>query len=218
MRKAVLFLFLFALAGCAGMSKKECLTADWRAIGYEDGAAGAPVSAITPRRQACAEKIGAAPDMDAYLTGRNEGLADYCRPANGFAVGARGAAYQGVCKDEIAEPFLAAYRRGSELYARESEAIRAGEAVAGAQDELWNIRARIAELEAALVSPETPNADRVQHLVEMKNLFKDRRRVEADIAALLREEERAEAALFDYRRNLAEETQDGVLRPARASY
>lgn len=218
MRNPIIFLTVFLLAGCASMSKEECLTADWRAVGYEDGAAGAPVSAITPRRQACAKKIGAAPDMDAYLVGRDEGLADYCRPSNGFAVGARGAAYYGVCKDVLADPFLAAYRRGADLYALETAAIRAGDAVAAAQEELWSIRSRIAELEAALVSPATPNADRVEHLVEMKNLYKDQRRVESDIAALSRDQTRAEAVLADYRRHLAEETQDGVVRPTSASY
>ncbi len=209
---------LFALAGCAGMSKSECLTADWRAIGYEDGAAGAPVAAITPRRQVCAKKIGEAPDMDAYLAGREEGLAVYCRPANGFAVGARGEAYRGVCRDERAEAFVAAYRRGAELYALEAAAIRAGDAVAAAQEELWRVRSRIAEVEAALVSPATPNADRVELLVEMKNVHKERRRVEADIAALSRDVERAEAALHDYRRYLAEEAPEGVVRPTSASY
>jgi hypothetical protein len=218
MRRLVHILLFFALAGCAGMSKNECLTADWRAIGYEDGAGGAPVSAITPRRQACAKKIGEAPDMDAYLIGRNEGLADYCRPSNGFAVGARGEAYHGVCKDKAVGPFIAAYRRGAELYALESAAIRAGEAVAAAQNDLWSIRRRIAEIEAALVSPATPNADRVEHLVEMKNLYRDQRRVEADIAALERAQDRASAALSNYQRYLAEETQDGVVRPTSASY
>ena len=28
------------LSGCASMSKQECLSVDWRTVGYEDGAAG----------------------------------------------------------------------------------------------------------------------------------------------------------------------------------
>ena len=47
MRRIALLLFSLLLAGCAGgMSKKECLYADWRAIGYEDGAQGRDASAI----------------------------------------------------------------------------------------------------------------------------------------------------------------------------
>ncbi|MCA8888951.1 MAG: DUF2799 domain-containing protein, partial [Parvularculaceae bacterium] len=76
------------------MSKEECRLADWQAIGYEDGARGAPVSAISARREICAKKANVAPDMDAYLVGRAQGLEIFCRPSNGFELGARGGAVE----------------------------------------------------------------------------------------------------------------------------
>ena len=98
MRIVASIIFLALLGGCAGgLSKDECLYADWQAIGYEDGARGAPASAVSSHRQACAKKAGVTPDMTAYLTGRDEGLREYCKPSNGFAVGSRGARYYGVC-------------------------------------------------------------------------------------------------------------------------
>src|SRR3990167_8939124 len=91
MRRIALLLFSLLLAGCAGgMSKKECLYADWRAIGYEDGAQGRDASAIGSRRVACADKAKVTPDMEAYLSGREKGLDQFCRPANGFDYGSRG--------------------------------------------------------------------------------------------------------------------------------
>jgi hypothetical protein len=40
MRRFFATILLFALGGCAGMDAEECRTADWRAIGYEDGVQG----------------------------------------------------------------------------------------------------------------------------------------------------------------------------------
>ena len=80
MRLLAMISALLVLSGCASMSAEECLTADWQAIGYEDGARGAPVSAVTPRRQACAKTAGVQVDMTAYMTGRDMGLVEFLPP------------------------------------------------------------------------------------------------------------------------------------------
>lgn len=75
MRRVTIIALLFTLAGCAGgMSKDECLYADWRAIGFEDGSRRGPAGAVSSRRTACANKAGVTADMRAYLAGREEGL------------------------------------------------------------------------------------------------------------------------------------------------
>ena len=43
------------LSGCATMSGDECLTSDWNAIGYEDGARGYTADRIGKHRKACAK-------------------------------------------------------------------------------------------------------------------------------------------------------------------
>ena len=53
-------LLALALPGCATMDKSECLTVDWRTIGYEDGVAGHSGDCIAQHRKACA-KYGVAP-------------------------------------------------------------------------------------------------------------------------------------------------------------
>ncbi|MET0809299.1 MAG: DUF2799 domain-containing protein [Pseudoxanthomonas sp.] len=82
-------LLILALSGCATMNKDECLTVDWRTVGYEDGVAGRSGDRIAQHRKACA-KHGVAPDLDAYQSGRDQGLREYCQPDNGYQLGARG--------------------------------------------------------------------------------------------------------------------------------
>ena len=52
----------FVLSGCAIQGINECHYADWRTIGYEDGAHGINASRINKHRNACA-KHGIAPDL-----------------------------------------------------------------------------------------------------------------------------------------------------------
>lgn len=205
---------------CSTMSKNECLAADWQAIGYEDGAAGAPVSAISHRRRACGKKAGLAPDMDAYLAGRREGLEQYCTPSNGFTVGSRGSAYHGVCDGPTANRFLTAYQRGQHLHDLRTGVVVAGQAIDNAQRDLWNVKRRMAELEAAMVSPVTPLTDRPAMLIEYKEAAEEKGRIETAIIALTRDEVRAEERLADYEAFLVAEgaVPGGVLEPRNASY
>src|SRR5215468_2471108 len=84
------------LAGCASMSKDECLAVDWRTIGYEDGVEGRSGDRIAEHRKACA-KYGVRADLDLYQQGRNQGLREFCQPVNGYRLGVRGGTYYGVC-------------------------------------------------------------------------------------------------------------------------
>lgn len=114
-------IFLLLLASCATLSPEQCLNADWRQIGYADGVGGLPASRIQDHASACA-KAGARPDMEAYLSGRMEGLVSYCQPENGFDVGRRGAADNaGDCPPHVRAAFLQNYRQGREINALESQ-------------------------------------------------------------------------------------------------
>ena len=131
MRKVFSIFLFIAVTGCAsGMSKEECLYADWRAIGYEDGAAGRDAAAIGSRRVACADKAKVTTDMEAYLRGREHGLWQFCRPANGFDYGARGGRYAGACQGRDEGLFVAAYEKGLKLYGLTSSYEAASRALA----------------------------------------------------------------------------------------
>jgi hypothetical protein len=204
MRRMGTILTIALLSGCASMSKEECLYADWRAIGYEDGARGAPVSAISSRRQACVKQIGAAPDMSEYLAGREQGLRQYCQPSNGFRLGADGGNYFGVCTGPEGDTFAVAYESGRHLYDLESSVNSVGNAIAKAQKNLKAVKYHITEVEAALISPETPIPARIELLAELKNFSEERGRIETAIVALTRDHARAEDELADYQAFIAE--------------
>ena len=93
------------LTGCASLSKEECMAADWRTIGFEDGAKGRLLQRIGEHRESCAE-YGIAPDFDAYRQGHQEGVSRYCNANVGYSVGRRGASYNGVCPSEFEAEFL----------------------------------------------------------------------------------------------------------------
>lgn len=220
MRLAVLASVVLALAGCAGgMSKKECLYADWRAIGYEDGAQGRDAAAIGSRRVACADKAKVTPDMDAYLAGREKGLDQFCRPASGFDYGSRGSSYTGACAARDEGAFVAAYEKGLTLYGLVENYNAASRALANAHDDLENIDHQIAHAQAALVNPVTPHPERLDHLAELKTLYGRRDKVRDAIPHLARDADKAEAELEDYRHEMAgRDYARGALRATAASY
>lgn len=106
---------LALLAGCASLDKDECRSADWYAIGLEDGARGRAVERLGDHRRACAEH-GVAPHTERYLAGRKEGLTSFCTYERGYSQGRAGQGYSGACPKEMAGSFLAGYQRGRELH------------------------------------------------------------------------------------------------------
>lgn len=84
------------VGGCASLSKNECINADWRLIGYEDGVSAQPADRIGNHRKACA-KHDVVPDKNAYDFGYEEGIYDYCSESRGYADGNRGNRVNGFC-------------------------------------------------------------------------------------------------------------------------
>ena len=125
MRRILATALLLALGGCASasMDQAECQTADWRAVGYEDGTKGYSASAFGQHRRACAEH-GITAGFDAYLAGHGEGLAIFCRPQNGYRLGAGGKRYSGVCPANLEGAFLDAHGVGYGLYERRAKLNR----------------------------------------------------------------------------------------------
>ncbi len=202
MRPLILLLFLLAVSGCSGMSVEECSVADWRAIGYEDGAKGLSPQAFGKHRQACAEH-GVAADFDGYLAGRKAGLAHYCRPQNGYNLGARGYRYSGVCPAELEADFLAAHDDGFGLYSRRRELKRIGRDLDRARARSEEIEHLVAESTALLVSPGLLPTERAELVIEIKQLAEEKVRVEDSIPRLEADYAAAERALDDYRAYIA---------------
>jgi hypothetical protein len=103
------------LSGCASLDRAECLSANWYAIGLEDGARGRPLERLGDHRRACAEhKV--VPDAERYVAGRDEGLKSFCTYERGFAHGRSGHSYSGGCPAALAVHFQSGYQLGRELH------------------------------------------------------------------------------------------------------
>ena len=103
-------------SSCETMSPQACQSADWRALGEVDGAAGAALSKYEARQNDCA-KAGIAADFASYSVGRDYGLQTFCQPASGFRAGLNGYAYAGVCSGAMEADFMSGYRDGARAYA-----------------------------------------------------------------------------------------------------
>jgi hypothetical protein len=190
-------LVLAGLSGCASMSSDECMTSDWAAIGYEDGARGYTTDRISSRRKACA-KHGVTLDFAAYQSGREQGLVEYCQPGRGFTVGSNGARYNGVCSVDLEADFLEAYNAGYHLYTLRSNVNRANSAINSKQNELERIHDEIRESEASLISEETTTEERVLLLVDLKDLSERTGQLEAEIQDLYEQRARYQSELEHY--------------------
>ena len=137
------------LAACVSLSKEECLNANWRTIGYSDGAAGRTADYIARHQQACA-RVDVTPDLDEWLAGREEGLPRYCTPANAYSVGRRGSSVSPVCPEADAA-FLAAahafgrryYEIGREIYDLEADVRELRESLTKVASDDWRERHRL---------------------------------------------------------------------------
>jgi hypothetical protein len=192
-------LMLAALTqGCATMSGSECQNADWRTVGYEDGAKGTSASRVGKYREACA-KHGISPDLNAYRQGREEGLRQFCRPQNGFRLGERGVGYAGVCPPDAEMDFLAAYEAGKRLHDITSSIRYTQSRLRSKQQQLARLKMDRQNRQAALVGAGLSAARRAELLVEAFELARDQGAVESEITELKVELERKRDTLADAR-------------------
>jgi len=191
------------LGGCAGMSEDECITSDWYAIGYEDGARGYSADQIGNRRKACA-KHGVTPDFQAYRSGRSEGLREFCQPQRGFNIGAAGGGYSGVCPANLEAGFLDAFRTGAQLHTLRSNVNSANYQIGSKENELENLHATIRSKEAALIADDTSMQERILIIADLKDLNERTGQLEAEIDALIVERTLHEQELANYEQVLAD--------------
>ena len=102
---------LFALNGCATMNESDCVAADWYQIGYKDGTRGMTTSMLDSRASACT-KFGVSLDRSSYMTGRDNGLVEFCTPDQGYTKAQAKEEYNYVCPANLQTPFLKEYVKG----------------------------------------------------------------------------------------------------------
>ena len=153
---------MIALSGCATMSADQCATADWRALGFEDGSRGETLVKAERRGNACVDH-GYIMDQAAYESGRDAGLGLYCTSEIDYSLGESGRSYTGVCVAHDEEEFIAAYQQGLELYAFTSAVSSAGSKLKSAQN-------RFGELDSELDKYSSGHRDEGLTMEEHNNL------------------------------------------------
>lgn len=117
----LLFTLAISLAGCASLSKDQCLNGDWGQIGFVDGMRGLPPDQLNEHAKACSE-YGVQTNFNQYMLGRSRGLINYCQPENAFNVGRAGQTGNvAACPPNMQYAFLFELRRGVEINQMESE-------------------------------------------------------------------------------------------------
>lgn len=195
-------LAILVLSGCASMSSDECMTADWRAVGYEDGARGYTTEQFSKHRKACASH-GVTPSFDDYQAGRDQGLVEYCQPGRGFDVGASGGRYYGVCSVNLEPDFLDAYNVGHHLHVLRSNVNNASSSISVKEGELKRVEDDAVKKGAALIADETTTEDRIILLADLKNLSERTGELEAEIEHLYEQRARSRVELENYQASVA---------------
>ena len=96
MRVMLCLLLLLSFAGCASLSKEECLNGNWEEIGFRDGTNGRETSYLQRHAKAC-ERAGVIPQQSPWEKGRQRGLPIYCVPEKSYSEGKRGKTLNPVC-------------------------------------------------------------------------------------------------------------------------
>jgi len=159
---------ILALSGCAGMDQAECVTADWRTIGFEDGTAGRTQGRIGDYRRECAEH-GVSPDLAMYQQGYAEGVRNFCTESNAFNQGRSGVSYHGICPGELEQDFLAAYSLGREHHVLYGQVSSLRARIESSKARIRSLEESIAQSTLKVANDETSGDERVQLLLDIKN-------------------------------------------------
>ena len=174
---------ILLLQGCATLNREECVVADWRLIGYQDGVAGKSASTVGTYRKDCAEHA-VVPDLDAYQTGRIEGLQEYCKVDNGYQLGRAGKGYATVCPSNLEPGFRLAYNEGREIYIARSVLKRTRVRIKTLQTDLAHIDEDRKYLLVDLVSDGLKGSERVSILYELSELGNEKDAIEDELDVL----------------------------------
>ncbi len=189
MRRLTTGTFVVAIAllsfGCASraLTENQCVAGDWETVGFRDGSAGVASSALLRYQDACG-KFGIIPHRELYMAGWRDGVRQYCRADNGFALGENGRSHSDLCPEDLRLDFVAAYDRGRELYLARSDVANLETTLAKHRARLDTIETDMLALAADQIDPVLTAEERADIFVTIKARMDERKRIEAEIPAL----------------------------------
>jgi hypothetical protein len=183
-----------ALSGCVSMSAEECATADWRSLGFQDGAAGNGEGQFQNRASACS-KAGYASDSAAWYQGHSQGVRTFCRsPANAVTAALEGRSLSVACPEEYAGAFNAAYRDGQIGYQRLEWAREIESRASGFESQIRDVDDAIEDRERDLRDGTAPAGSALEQRIrrELPPLYDKRHYLRRELRQLERERFRAD--------------------------
>ncbi|HEB58222.1 MAG TPA: DUF2799 domain-containing protein [Gammaproteobacteria bacterium] len=101
----VLVATLLLAGGCTTLTRDDCLTNNWYAIGVQDGLAGAPRTRFNHHARFC-QRFGVQANLVAYDMGRERGLAEFCVGADDLRSLTASPRYQLACTRSPEDPLI----------------------------------------------------------------------------------------------------------------
>jgi len=113
LRAAILILAIpLLLSACAShLSRSQCLSMNWRQVGYNDGASGRAQRDLSKDIRDCA-RFDIKIDTRKYQKGWRAGTRSFCTPDRGYALGSEGKMLPAICPNDLAPTFQRGWRRG----------------------------------------------------------------------------------------------------------
>lgn len=139
---AVIALGLAGLGGCAAVTKEQCVAGDWSELGKAHASVGKPANHLDEVVKSCG-KHGITPNTEAYMSGWNRGLQNYCTPLNGFTLGKQNKQKSPICPPRMGAGFNQAYQLGYVIWSARNRVERA-------ETEVRSHEMRVDELEESL--------------------------------------------------------------------
>jgi len=154
---ALLLLLPVLLAGCESMSVSECKVADWGRVGFADGTRGESDRRIAAYTEDCG-KAGIVPNAQLYRYGWDQGIVQFCTPANGWREGIQGnSGKASVCQGQAGfagfsrylDAGLQVHRTNEQMQrnARESERLQRRLEESKSDEEKKNLRSELRQID-----------------------------------------------------------------------
>jgi len=145
---------LFALGGCAAVTKEQCVAGDWTELGKAHASVGKPATHLDEVVKSCGQH-GVTPDTTAYLSGWHRGVRNYCTPLNGFTLGKQYKTKSPICPPALASRFETAYQLGFVIWTAENR-------VDEARSEIRSLEKRLDRLDEDLVDLDCKSKEKKQ--------------------------------------------------------
>jgi len=162
------------------MNKEECINANWKIIGLQDGSRGKLAAYVGEHQSACSE-YNITPNLELYMQGHELGVRQYCTVTNGYNLGKSGSSYNGVCPQSLEAKFLVAYNHGYENYQLNRQIQVLENSISSATREIDDLKTEVSELENKLISDGISKEQRESLLNNIKLCNESIRKLEFEI-------------------------------------